>query len=187
MKIHLKKCYVGTKSKNMSFENTISKHLESLSYKVIWKTIDYSLTQNHLREVQLNDLYRWLHSEDLFKECIFALGLSQLKSSEQLVIYQNLQKIVNEIREEPYIYIEINSENKHIPSTFKRKIVMNRELVAFISLSECIDVIQEEIHSYHFRTQGNFLAPDIVEYAYHHYDGCIYSFDKYGERQIKRY
>ena len=80
-----------------------------------------------------------------------------------------------EAMQEPYIYIDTKFERKGksmhqlYKEGYKKRIQVSKESLVFLSLSECLDMVQNLIKEHHIQTQGNLgIFGDIRFYYYRH-------------------
>lgn len=186
----------------MTLENKITERLEGTSHNEVLKTMGYTRAEEHIDRLKLfiktNDIYLWLKdgswdylydSEGFVRKLIEVLGLANIKTDAQITKHMRMLVQVNEMSHEPYIHIDTKFERQEqsmrelYKSSYKKRIMVRKESLAFLSLTECLNVVQSLIKEHHAQTQGDLGIQGTVRfYYYRHCDGNIYGFDKSGER-----
>jgi len=185
----------------MTLEKKIIEKLEHTSYTEVLKAMDYTRVEKHIERLKLfikiNDIYLWLKdgsfdyvydSEGFVRKLIKVLKLSNADTDDLILRYMRMKVQVNEMRE-PYIIIDSKFERKGksthdlYKTDYKKRIMVRKESLVFLSKDECLDMVKGLIKEHHIQTQGNLgIFGEVCFYYFLSSDGNIYGFDKYGER-----
>jgi len=105
-------------------------------------------------------------------------------TEEELKIKKELLKF-----KDSYIFINTNFRRKSQPifalafCEGQRNIALDKNNLIFKSDKEVFQIISDTIKNHYISTNGKIgIWGNVVNYAYHHNDGKVYVFDKYGNQ-----
>jgi hypothetical protein len=185
----------------MTLERKIQNRLKNIASEDVLKKMGYiDLTEAEKRLdlfKRINDIYLWLKlethdtlydSEDFIIKLLKVLDLYTSVAKNVLTQYRMKLHQLKDM-EQPYIDIDTKfqrgNELMHelVKARKLKRIMLNKEDVAFSSLEENLEFVQEIMKAHYNRTKGDLgVWGKIHFYYYKASDGNIYGFDKYGEQ-----
>jgi len=181
----------------MTLEKKIIEKLEQTSYSEVLKKMGYTRVERLELFIKINDIYLWLkddsydylyNSEGFVRKLIGVLKLSSPDTDEQITRHMRMRVQVNEMSE-PCIMIDSEFERKHksmhdlYKARHKKRIMIRKESLVFLNLTECLDMVELMVKEHHAQTQGDLgILGKVRFYYFRNSDGNIYGFDQYGER-----
>ena len=185
----------------MTLEKKIIEKLQQSSHMEVLKAMGYTRVEKYLGRIELfikiNDIYLWLkddsydylyNSEGFMRKLISVLKLSSPDTDEQITRHMRMRVQVNEMCE-PCIMIDSEFERKSksmhdlYKARHKKRIMIRKESLVFLNLTECLDMVELMVKEHHAQTQGDLgILGKVRFYYFRNSDGNIYGFDQYGER-----
>lgn len=183
----------------MTLESQIQNKINSISKRDVVKEMGYSNLEKAEERLNLfvgmNNIYLWLKLEtfdSLYDSEDFVLKLLEVLELDDSKAHQLIDKYrmrLHQLKEMAQPYIDIDTKFKRtneplldlVKARKQKRIMLNKEDVAFSSPEENLSFVQEIIQEHHNRTEADLGIWGKVHYYYFkNTDGNIYGFDRYG-------